>query len=498
LTISEHKLIGPEKLTERQVEFMQSPASDILFGGSAGGAKTIALFWAAVAYCWRYPGVNAVVFRRHYTELVEKIIPLARDLDESIGTWREGAPYAFTFNNACKNGCVHGLPVRSHGGSVLKFRHAEHETDVLQYKGADFHFVGFDELTSFEEFQIRYILGRCMRGPEYYPLVLRSTTNPDGASMEYVKERYIEPDLKIVRKLGLQTHTHSEGRWEYECPYSHKIWQPYEEGLPIMPRQFIPSSWRDNIFIDRERYEAELGQLPEPIRSAQRDGSWDLFVSMAFPEFSKVKHVWDWDSNEDVLETFPDLPKTVGVDYGYSPDPWAAVFAAHDYNIRHPRDRSLHRVYIYDEFCENYILAADQAMKIYEKGPFRAVIGGGDMGWKRGVTKVEINPESIYRSYGLPFRVFPLATRTRMHRKSRLHDFLQTAPDGKPYLIIHPRCKQLIGEIPKLVTDPNDENDIKHTSGTRDNLYDALTYLLTSSVNTAQERPRFLRVKMRV
>lgn len=458
------------------------------------------LFWNAVAFCWRYPGLNAVIFRRHYSELKDKLIPYAMELDGVAGTWR-ASDYDFFFDNRCREGCVHGLPVKSHGPSVLHFRHAEYDQDILQYKGADFHFVGFDELTSFSDYQIKFVIGRCMRGPLYYPRVVRSTSNPDGVSTDFVKARYIDPDVQIVRKIQMLPHTHSEGKWEYECNYSHRIWQPYEDGQAVLTRQFIPSSWRDNIFIDRAEYDAALNLLPEPLRSAQKEGSWDLTVSMAFPEFDRKKHVVAFDEGEDaedLMERFKTMPKSAGVDYGYAPDPWATVFVAHDYSIRHPKDPTLHRVYVYDEFCENYILASDQAMKIYDKGPFRAVVGGSDMSEKnRGISQNEISPMTIYKSYGLPFVVFPLAARTRAHRKDRLHNYLSTAPDGKPYLIIHPRCKQLISSLPKLVTDPNDPTDIKHSTGVFDHPYDALTMLLASTSSTVRNRPGFLPIRLR-
>src|SRR4029077_19436838 len=71
----------------------------------------------------------------------------------------------------------------------VEFAYLESDRDVHRYQGAEFQFVGFDELPHFTEYQYRY-MGSRLRGPAGLPIRLRATGNPDGPHLAWVRRRF--------------------------------------------------------------------------------------------------------------------------------------------------------------------------------------------------------------------------------------------------------------------------------------------------------------------
>ena len=65
--------------------------------------------------------------------------------------------------------------------SSIQFNHLQRESTVLSYHGAQVGFLGFDELTTFEESQFWYLLSRNRTMAAHQPRV-RATCNPDADS----------------------------------------------------------------------------------------------------------------------------------------------------------------------------------------------------------------------------------------------------------------------------------------------------------------------------
>ena len=64
--------------------------------------------------------------------------------------------------------------------------------DVYQYDSSEFQFIGFDELTSFSEWQYTYLFSRLRTTKDNpVPLRMRSASNPGNRGHDWVKERFL-------------------------------------------------------------------------------------------------------------------------------------------------------------------------------------------------------------------------------------------------------------------------------------------------------------------
>ena len=202
--------------TVPQRAFLDLRATEALYGGSAGGGKSSALLMSALQHV-HVPGYSAILFRRTYADfsLPGALIPRSHE-------WLQGTPARW--NDRDKTWLFPS-------GASVTFGYLEHEIDKYRYQGAEFQFIGFDELTQFTETQYRYLFSRLRRRRTIdVPLKMRSSSNPGGIGHEWVRRRFIDEGTK--------------------------------------DRIFVPARLADNPYIDREEYERSLENL-DPVTKQQ-------------------------------------------------------------------------------------------------------------------------------------------------------------------------------------------------------------------------------------
>ena len=126
-------------------------------------------------------------------------------------------------------------------GATLTFRYLYHDKHLNKYQGAEFDFVGFDELTQFTEKQYTYLHSRLRESSDSeIPGRMRSASNPGGIGHDWVKKRFVDRDS---------------------------------------PLPFISSAYTDNMFINQEKYSARLDKLDNLTRQQLKFGNWDLVLA---------------------------------------------------------------------------------------------------------------------------------------------------------------------------------------------------------------------------
>lgn len=255
-----------------------NPPEEAFYGGAAGGGKSEALLMAAAQYV-EHPGYSALLLRRTFPDLNQPGAILDRSKDWWTGRarWIE-AEKAWHFPS----------------GATVKFGHLEHEKDKYDYLGAEYQFVGFDELTQFTEPMYRFLFSRLRRVTgSSVPIRMRSASNPGGFGHEWVKQRFI-----------------------VEGPEHNRI--------------FVPAGLRDNPSLDSEEYTRMLDKLDPITRAQMLEGNWEVTAGGASfrrewfkvvdaepVEFERIVRAWDTASTAPTEDR--DADYTVGVKMGRTP-----------------------------------------------------------------------------------------------------------------------------------------------------------------------------------
>ncbi len=263
----------------KQTTALQRTEKEILLGGARfGGKSDTGRIWLLRPFK-DYPNsvhlYRALVIRENSKDL-RGWVDKAMGYYEPLGARAVGNPPIIKFKN----------------GAKFYVGHLADENSYKHYLSDEFQRVLFEELTLVpKEISYLMVLGSCRTTCEIAPQIL-CTTNPGNAGHVWVSKRWDIPKgkppypIKTV-KLGKLT-----------------------EGV------FIPMNYKDNPtgMKNDPFYEDYLNNLPEPLRSAWRDGDWSVFAGMYFTELSQADHGiepfeipkhWDLVGGLDYGETAP-------------------------------------------------------------------------------------------------------------------------------------------------------------------------------------------------
>jgi hypothetical protein len=232
-------------------------ADETLFGGAAGPGKTEWGMRHVIEQMEMYPGNRGAIFRRVFPSLTKSVIPRLKLLLFKRAKWN-GNDHTFTFPN----------------DSVLELASLQYADSVLDFQGAEYGVIFFEEITEFLQSQWEYMLGR-LRPPatmaddikkQMRPHAI-ATTNPGGRGHRWVKRRWVKPDAEELPH-------------EDERPDPGEVWRPRpsEENPVPTTRVYIPATHEDNPsllendpgYINRLRANSNRG-----LRLAMEKGDWD-------------------------------------------------------------------------------------------------------------------------------------------------------------------------------------------------------------------------------
>lgn len=241
-----------------QTDAWLSPADILLYGGSGGAGKSGLLLGLSITNHQR-----SLIMRRRYTDL-------AALADEIV-----------KFNGS-RDGFAGGMrpKLKTADGRLIEFGACANLGDEEGWQGQAHDYLGVDEAVQLLEQQIRFLMGwvRSTTPGQRKRTVLASNppVNAEGQWIIGMFRPWLDLTYSKPAKPG-------ELRWfvtdpdgkDFEVPSSAPYLFPGHD-KPVSPksRTFIPGKLSDNPFLVNTGYDAQLDALPEPLRSAIRDGNF--------------------------------------------------------------------------------------------------------------------------------------------------------------------------------------------------------------------------------
>lgn len=238
-----------------QTEAYLSKSDILLYGGQAGGGKSALI--CGLALCEHE---RSLIMRRRYADLSA----LSDELVKMHGS-REG------FASAPR-------PRLRTADKLIEFGAAQYSGDEQSHQGQAHDLLALDEVVHFQESQVRFLLGwvRSTKPGQRCRVVMASNP-PVGSQGTWIIKFFapwLDPSYPDRAKPG-------ELRWVITDADGDDMWvdgpDPVDvDGKMLTPlsRTFIPASTADNPFLANTDYAARLDALPEPLRSALRDGNF--------------------------------------------------------------------------------------------------------------------------------------------------------------------------------------------------------------------------------
>ena len=419
-----------------QVQFVTCPAREVLYEGTRGPGKTLALLMDFLQHVGQGHGAHwrGILFRQTYPQLAD-VIAKSKEW-----FWR-------VFPAADYNKAEHVWTFPA--GETLSFRHMDNPDDYWGYHGHEYPFIAWEEVVSWATPECYDSMKSCNRSSHHgMPRKYRATCNPWGAGHGWVKERFIDPApacTAIVDPKGGWTRVRIHG--------------------DVTENKILTSA-------DPEYIATLEGIEDENLRKAWRYGDWDIAAGGIFTDV--------WDPKSHIVEPFA-IPAgweiSRSFDWGssrpFSVGWWALA------NGEQPKDckRTIARgtwVRIGEWYGWNgkanqgcHMLAAEVARGILEREaqmgikPREGVADSAIFDNGSGLSNESI--ATTMERIGVKWTPANKGPGSRAQGWEKMREHFVAAkqnPMEKPGLIVFDSCRQFIRTVPTLLRDDKKPDDV--------------------------------------
>lgn len=490
-----------------QTRFLSTSVFEVLFGGAAGPGKTFGLVLDALGlqfketplgkYAIEVPEYRAVLFRRQTTQLADIIDECKTYYYDFSGLYiagRKGDPgVSFNFPKYYSKG-GHVYKTYTEGARIF-LCHLNEEKDKENHHGFEYQYVGFDELTQFLYSQYIYLFSRCRSTiPNLFPR-MRSTSNPVGIGLGWVKKRFY-PHIE-----------ENKVRYFLADPENEKNYRGVEvkpdEPFAI-PRVYIPGKLKENLTLLKNDpgYAARIKAMGAKMSKALLDSDWNVLEGQFFDLWNQNVHI----IRENYYWSYREIRqlRIIGVvDYGHT---MVLSLLCKDWNGN---------VILFDQMTSigevRSVRVARVKKYLERRGMLKiTILGDTDMWIKDAFDLADQEaPAQAFINEGLNLiKVSKISTEEYTYRKAcniaiKNALFYLMNPDGliikQPRMKVYERCTEFIDTFPALPIDEDNPDDIEDVDF--DHWYDSFKmgfmFIYDAKKEEPDNRPQWLKDLMK-
>ncbi len=407
--------------TPKQATFAASTAKFRLYGGAAGGGKSVEARRRLYKKALSIPGFEALILRETFPELERTHL---RRMAEEV-QWFGGAAEFIESKRLMK----------FTNGSLIECGHMDDERALQKYLSTEYDEIMADEGSRFDPGRL---LELSTRARSSKPAVLEAggpwfdvVSNPGGRAAQMLK------DLFITKEVDANAYPVLAGVDDKGVPfYNPDQWE------------YIKATLDDNPYLDPS-YERQLAVL-QPWRYQQlRYGDWDAFAGQFFH---------NWIDRTHTREVRVEDPKQAtwyrGLDWGFH-DPCVVGWfvALPDGHYHCVAELKLKETLIVDVVRD--VQAMDKSLGL--PTPVSAVRTYADPATRQRGGQTG---ESILETFGKCGMPLIPSVNERVNGWMRVQSLLKPAEDGVPFLTFAPECKYLRRSMASAISDEKSPDDI--------------------------------------
>lgn len=470
-------------LHKRQGDALATPATEILYGGAAGGGKSHLMRVLAIMMCCAIPGLQIYIFRKHYGDLYKNHMEGAGSFPELLWPLVKARLVKI---NLSRNELVFWNRAKIH------LCHLQYEKDLTKYQGAEIHVLLMDELTHFTEREYRFLRNRVRLG---------GLKIPGGELVPGINYRAKLPMILCGSNPGSLGHNWVKRTFVDYCAPLEVIKTSKSEGG--MLRTYIPAVLDDNptLLENDPDYIDRLEGLGDPaLVKAMKDGDWNIVAGGALDD------VW---SKRLIIPRFV-IPKTWRIDRSFdwgSSHPFSVGWWAESNGEEVQLKRREVRAGKLVEFKETWSFPPGSLIRIHEWYGTKEIglneglkmsasdIAKGikerekqlrDLGWIHGTVSPGPADGQIYQvtqsdvdtiatkmaKHGVRWKKADKSPGSRINGLELLRERCKMEEGPGIYFMQH--CRAAISTLPVLPRDENNTEDVDTKS--EDHVYDDVRY----------------------
>jgi hypothetical protein len=450
----------------KQIDLIECPIEDVLFGGARGGGKTDGLLgdWATHAEDYAQ-AARGIFFRKSYPEL-EEVERRCHEIFPAFGAHWQATKRTWLWPNK----------------ATLRLRYLERDSEADLYQGHSYTWVGWDELGNWPTPTGVDKLRACLRSPHGVPCVTRGSANPGGVGHNWVKARYIDP-----------------------APAMTPFWTEDRVGDTTIrvQRCFIPATLEDNAILMTndpsywQRVVAAAGGN-EALVKAWRFGLWDIVAGGMLDDL--------WNAGVHVVEPF-DIPRGWRIrrafDWGSSAPFSCGWWAQSDGETPVGPHRRVYPRHTRFRIAELYgwngkpneglrLSNTDIAKRIKaleDDAPFKGRVQPGPADTQIFDVTNGASIAADMAVHGIRWVPAQKGPGSRRQGAQQIRKLLQAGrqwPMEEPGLFVFSTCRQFLRTVPVIPRDKLDADDVD--SNSEDHIYDEMRYECSTPFASAATR----------